>query len=258
MLLSLRRFSLRLSVVIMFAATIAIGLFSLINGKSLGLTAIVTALTSALFYVTWAVQAIDNDKKALITSYLIIAGLFVSVCGSFGTFKDSPDFSRMMFDDFVSGGDSINSWTYDSVVAAAPYTLIMSLLCICGLVISFKEVNKKYKLVWGITILTYMISAFGAFLMLNDCFSEFQTCNNVNSVLTGILMLWILIIGGNTSTMPTTNTQTTSESPTPVSNQSGNDIMSKSGELIKLKELLDAGVLTQEEFDKEKRKILNQ
>ena len=41
------------------------------------------------------------------------------------------------------------------------------------------------------------------------------------------------------------------------SQQSCSDISGKSEELMKLKSLLDAGVLTQEEFDSEKKKILN-
>ena len=34
-------------------------------------------------------------------------------------------------------------------------------------------------------------------------------------------------------------------------------IISKSGDLIKIKELLDSGILTEEEFNNEKKKILN-
>lgn len=34
-------------------------------------------------------------------------------------------------------------------------------------------------------------------------------------------------------------------------------IISKSGDLMKIKELLDSGILTEEEFNNEKKKILN-
>lgn len=65
-ILLLRNFSLRWAVVILFAATLIVGLFSLFNGKSLGLTAIITALAITLFYVTFAVQAIEKEEKAII------------------------------------------------------------------------------------------------------------------------------------------------------------------------------------------------
>lgn len=74
-ILSLRKFSLRWSIVIVFAATLIVGLFSLFNGKSLGLTAIITALTITLFYVTFAVQAIEKDEKAVITSCIFMAAM---------------------------------------------------------------------------------------------------------------------------------------------------------------------------------------
>ena len=50
------------------------------------------------------------------------------------------------------------------------------------------------------------------------------------------------------------NTNHTSSASTTIN--SGN-IVGKSESLIKLKSLLDAGILTQEEFDSEKKKILN-
>ena len=43
----------------------------------------------------------------------------------------------------------------------------------------------------------------------------------------------------------------------PSKNNVGSGIIGKSESLMKIKELLDSGILTQEEFDNEKKKILN-
>lgn len=93
-ILSLRKFSLRWSIVIVFAATFIVGLFSLFNGKSLGLTAIITSLTITLFYVTFAVQAIEKDEKAVVTSCIFMAAMLCSIGGSFRIFNESPDFGN--------------------------------------------------------------------------------------------------------------------------------------------------------------------
>ncbi len=56
----------------------------------------------------------------------------------------------------------------------------------------------------------------------------------------------------------TTRNASSVESPNaPSKNDAESGIMSKSESLMKIKELLDSGILTQEEFDNEKRKILN-
>lgn len=114
-ILSLRKFSLRWSIVIVFAATFIVGLFSLFNGKSLGLTAIITSLTITLFYVTFAVQAIEKDEKAVVTSCIFMAAMLCSIGGSFRNFNESPDFDNMLLGDVFGGNDSMQNWAYESV-----------------------------------------------------------------------------------------------------------------------------------------------
>ena len=67
-----------------------------------------------------------------------------------------------------------------------------------------------------------------------------------------------MCIGGKTKSIFTKNEvqYTKSEMPKPVSPET-NSIVNKSEDLMKIKELLDSGILTEEEFNNEKKKILN-
>jgi membrane protein len=258
-ILSLRKVSLRWSIVIVFAATFIVGLFSLFNGKSLGLTAIITSLTITLFYVTFAVQAIEKDEKAVVTSCIFMAAMLCSIGGSFRIFNESPDFGNMLLGDVFGGNDSMQNWAYESVESSAPYTLLMNILMLVGFFISINNIKKKFVFAWWVAIIAQIVSTWGTFVVFsNSDFSTFQTCNNASSVITFVLLITVLCIGGKTKSNFTKNEvqYTKSEMPKPVSPET-NSIVNKSEDLMKIKELLDSGILTEEEFNNEKKKILN-
>ena len=242
-ILSLRKFSLRWSIVIVFAATFIVGLFSLFNGKSLGLTAIITSLTITLFYVTFAVQAIEKDEKAVVTSCIFMAAMLCSIGGSFKIFNESPD--------------SMQSWAYESVEISAPYTLLMNILMLVGFFISINNIKKKFVFAWWVAIIAQIVSTWGTFVVFsNSDFSTFQTCNNATQIITFVLLIIILCIGGKSNITKNEVQEIKSEMSKHVSPEK-DSIISKSGDLIKIKELLDSGILTEEEFNNEKKKILN-
>lgn len=257
-ILSLRNFSLRWAIVICFMASIVVGLLSLFNGKSLGLTACVSAFTITLFYVTFAVYAIEKDEKAIVTSYVFIVAMFCSICGSFKVFNDSPDFGSMLFQDVFLDSTTMQNWAFGSVASAAPYTLLMDVLMLGGFFYSIGSIKGKFLASWVIAIIAQIVSAWGIFLVFsqND-FSTFQECNTISSVLIGILMVLLLCIGGksaaNVGGKSTVKQMTNSQIAQPQHNV---DIASKSEKLMQLKSLLDSGILTQEEFDNEKKEIL--
>ena len=89
-------------------------------------------------------------------------------------------------------------------------------------------------------------------ILMNENYSTFTVCNNISSVIAVILMITLLCIGGKNKVSNTITGKVAAHA-----NKNNKDITSKSNELIKLKELLDSGVLTEEEFDNEKKKILN-
>lgn len=167
-ILSLRKFSLRWSIVIVFAATFIVGLFSLFNGKSLGLTAIITSLTITLFYVTFAVQAIEKDEKAVVTSCIFMAAMLCSIGGSFRTFNESPDFGNMLLGDVFGGNDSMQNWAYESVESSAPYTLLMNILMLVGFFISINNIKKKFVFAWWVAIIAQIVSTWGTFVVFVD------------------------------------------------------------------------------------------
>lgn len=256
-ILSLRNFSLRWAIVIVFAVTLIVGLFSLFNGKSLGLTAIIAALTITLFYVTFAVQAIEKDEKAIITSCIFMAAMLCSIGGSFKIFNESPDFGSMLLGDVFGGNDSMQNWAYESVELSAPYTLLMNILMLVGFFISINNIKKKFVIAWWVAIIAQIVSTWGTFVVFsNSDFSTFQTCNNASQIITFVLLIIILCIGGKSNTTKNEVQENKPEMSKPVPPEK-DGIISKSGDLMKIKELLDSGILTEEEFNNEKKKILN-
>lgn len=252
-ILSLRKISLRLTIVMMFVVSIAVGLFSLASGGSLGITGMVMAITIALFYVTFAVYAIEDDKRATITSYIFISAYIISMLGSFRAFNESPDFSSMIINDFLFGNGSVDSWAIQTVSTSAPYTMLMNILMLVGFFYSFRSVSKKFNVAWWMATIAQLVSTCGSFVILmNYNYSTYTVCNNISGVIAIILMITLLCIGGKNKI----NNASAIQGVT-YKSQNKNDITSKSQELIKLKELLDSGILTEEEFNNEKKKILS-
>ena len=132
-ILSLRKFSLRLVMIITFAISFLTGFFSLINGKSLGITAILSVIGIVFFYITFAVHAIENEQKALRTAYLFVAAYVITLIGSFSSFNESPNFSTMIVEDIITGDNSIEEWANRTVASSAPYTILMNMFMLTGL-----------------------------------------------------------------------------------------------------------------------------
>ena len=70
-----------------------------------------------------------------------------------------------------------------------------------------------------------------------------------------VFMIVILFTGGRERVAKQTAIVQTASI---VEQSKDSDFATKTEELLKLKELLDANILTQEEFDREKKRILNQ
>lgn len=254
-LLSLRKFSLRWAISITIIATVVVGLFSIVNGRSLGVTGIVGVISTALFYITFAVHAINDDQKAIRTSYMFIAAYVISFIGTFSSLNESPDFASLLVDDFVSGNDGIGAWTNRTIGSAAPYTFFMNVLILAGFLYARKHINKKFSVSWWFAIAGHIASTLAVLsvLILQD-YNTHSKLNNISSLLAMVLMVMLFFIKekGSSKEGVTVSTQT------PINEtKNHNDMSSKSEQLIKLKSLLDSGVLTQEEFNSEKKKILN-
>lgn len=222
---------------------------------SLGITAIVSAISIVFFYITFAVHAIETDQKAIRTAYLFVAAYTFTLIGSFSSFNESPNFSTMIVEDFITGNNSIEAWANQTVTSAAPFSTLMNILMLAGLFYPLKSINKRFNVSWRLAIAAQLCSTIAILLvMTTNNFSIFSIFNNISGVLAFILMVMLLFKGVE----PKSASRIITLPQIPNDSQlSRNDILCKSEKLVKLKSLLDVGVLTQEEFDSEKKKILN-
>lgn len=261
LILRLRGFSLRWAVVIMFVCSIAVGLISIIGGHNLGLTGLVTAISAAFLYVTLAVHAIDNDEQAVKISYIVIVAYIVSAISGFVTLKGSPDFAGSMVNDIFNGNSatsSIESWTVGTVISQAPYSTLMNVLMIVAWALGFKYINKRYMFAWIMGMAGQIIVGFGTLLIFIHGITQYDTftmLNNIGSAVTLLFLIALLTINDKKAVETKKEVKPIiSEKPQPVEQPQTSN---KTQQLFQLKELLDSGILTQAEFDAEKKKILN-
>lgn len=274
LILSLRNFSLRAAVAIAFVLTIVVGLWGIIGGGGMKITGVISAVTIALVYTTFAVHAIDNDDKAVKVSYVMLVAYAVSLLNVLINTGDYPDFTGM-----ILGGDSVENWSYGIALASAPYTLLMNLLMTGGLIWGMKDVNKRFSIVWLIALIAQGISCIGILILFTDNsrYDLYTIFNNISGAFAMLLVVVLLFMGGRSLTpvlpkgeggdtvkpdvLPQplkSSLQPSLQSPQTSQTVADGDAMTeKTKRLFELKELLDSSVLTQTEFDSEKKKILN-
>lgn len=269
-ILSLRNFSLRIAVVIAFALTTVVGLWGVLGGGGLKITGVVGVVTMALMYVTFTVHAIDVDDKAVKVAYVVLAAHLISMFNVFLNVGDCPDFTSSIF-----GSGEAEQWAYGVVQASAPYTLLMNLLMTGALIWGMKDVNKRFSIVWLIALIAQGISCIGILILFTDNsrYDLYTIFNNISGAFAMLLVVVLLFMGGRSLTpaipkgeggyavKPDVSPQPLKSSlQSPQTSQTvadGEAMAEKTKRLFELKELLDSGVLTQTEFDSEKKKILN-
>ena len=256
----LRSFSLRkvigftlLTVVVITIACLVIGItngFSETQMKNImGFASVISTMGSMLVYSTFVAQAVSNDDKAIVTSCILIVAYIVSLIGSFLLFGDSDYGMQSYGQDFAKLNMALTTY---------PYAMITSLIFIAGMLYSAKDVRQKFKVVWWIAVLASSISGCGALSLSMSIFNynAYETCTIIASVVSLVFMIMLFYIGKReTEEQQCSDTIATTASNKEQSSKS--DLTNKGQELMKLKELLDANIITQEEFDTEKRKILN-
>lgn len=257
LILSLRNFSLRIAILLMLVLTFAVGLWGVIGGGGMKITGAISAVTFAIVYTTFAVHAIDNDDKAVKVSSVMLAAYAVSLLNALINLGDYPDFTGIMF-----GGDSAESWAYGIARASAPYTLLMNVLITGALIWGIKDVNKKFTVAWFVALIGQGVTSIGAFVLLagSDNYDVYSSINNIGSVFGGIMIVILLFTGSRPkrqTAQPLHPSAKIPVQPQQPASSSTEQQSRKTEMLVRLKELLDSGVLTQQEFDEEKRKILN-
>lgn len=256
----LRSFSLRkvigFTLLSVFVIAIACVIVGIKNGNSdskmmysMGLISVISTIGSLLIYTTFVAQAVGNDNKAIVTSWIFIVAYVISLIGSFSAFSDAHYDAETLGVDFTR---------MDMAFKTYPYMMLTSLITIGGMLYSAKEVRQKFKVAWWIFISASAISGCGALSLCMSIFNyeAYETCTNIGAVVSLIFIIILFYIGKQEPAGQYYNdTDAANVSPKEVSSTSA--MKNKTQELMKLKELLNANILTQDEFDREKAKILN-
>lgn len=219
-----------------------------------------TTVAIACFYITFAIHAIKDERRALKTSYLFIAACAVLLLESSNAIALMAPiglaiiFPFHFFEHIGSIYEKAEFMFLGSSETEVFLVALMNLFMLTGLLYSTRSVSQRYKSAWRMAIVAQAFSACGVLMVVITGSRNLGGILNIFSGLVSfVLFVLLLVIGGKErKNMEKSNMQTPTPSP-----QVHNDISSKSEELTKLKSLLDAGVLTQEEFDSEKKKILN-
>lgn len=259
----LRKFNLRWAVAIMLVASI----ITSISGELWKLTSLILFVASTLFYATWCAQAVANLKKAYRTLYIIIGTSFLNTVW-------------ILLSEPLDAGEmsNLNEQMYMSATYSYPTALLQSLASAVAFIYSFSSVIQKYKLCWGAMIILFLLSFMNIFVLVTGSVTfggesgifyhgveTYINANMIIGVLTLILFIVLFIQGSNNSQdspeiNPSSKNLPYSHSAADNITGSNSNIMKNKDNtelLFKLKELLDAGVLSKEEFESEKAKILN-
>ena len=217
-------------------------------------------VTIAFFYITLAAHAIKDERRALKTSYLFIAAFVVLLPVSSNAIALMAPIGLAIifpfhFFEYIGSIYEKAEYMFLSCSETGEFLVaLMNLFMLTGLLYSSRSINQRYKSAWWMAIVAQAFSACGVLIFI---ITDSRTLGGILNIFSGfvslILFVFLLVIGGKErKNIEKSNMQTPTHSP-----QVHNDISSKSEKLTKLKSLLDTGVLTQEEFDSEKKKILN-
>lgn len=214
----------------------------------------------AFFYITFASHAIIDEGRAVKTSWLFITAHFILIPESMVLNLMTPIGLAIrlpfFFYDYIGNVYECVEFMafYDSETGVFIVAL-MNLFMLAGLLYSSRSISQRYKSAWWMAIAAQAFSACSVLMVImTNSITLGGILNIFSSVISLILFFFLLVIGGKEKNegIEVSNIETPTTSP-----QVHNDISTKSEELRKLKSLLDAGILTQEEFDCEKKKILN-
>ena len=260
-ILKLRSVNLRWLTIITFVATIVLGVILTASTGFLNGSFAVTGVTAIIIYIALTVHAIEDDSKALIVSYIFIAAIIVGLINAFNQFGSynvgSEEFSNDFSNDIFFGTKNVEEQVAGMLIKSAPIALFSHICSLAAFIYGVFHINKKYMLVWILFLIGYAISAYQAYLLVSGGIMNWESYSNLNSImglLSFVAIVALLIVGGKPQLSQESNTVESTPTPTQPETTDQNSLSKK---LFQLKELLDSGILTQEEFDAEKKKILN-
>lgn len=262
LILKLRELNLKWAVFISIAVSLAVGIISINSDKNLCFAGIFTVVASAILYITLAVHAIEKDEKAILVSYLVIVAYTISAIMTFNVFKDTPDLKTAITEEiynFRNPVESLEAFATSTVINNAPYSFLMNVIMLVAWSIGLKHIRKQYIMSWITGLAGNIILILGNSFVLTDGtlgYDIYKTCNNIGMAISAIFLISVLCIKDSKKEFHERENDV-SNILHPQNIAETKTKLSLSEQLFRLKELLDCGILTQEEFDTEKKKILN-
>ena len=257
----IRKFSLRNWVLIALGISILQYLlaFTGLKGSTLEMNMIISRIPDLIIIASLICFGINQEKKIEGSLIIGILGFLISIIGVFNMFSGfSGTILREAIGSEYSTPGDVEEYIYEHMFT---FNIIQIFLYLVALSIGLTSINsKKLKSPYIVIFVGYITS------LISLCI------NNVDNVVFQLIpllifligMIWLIIIGGKKNTQIFVSTQEekiqvkSEHASNPNPNPKSATIKDKSQQLFKLKELMDSGIITEEEFNTEKAKILKQ
>lgn len=263
-ILKLRGFDLRLALLIIFVSIIAIMVIFFKNDYNMGFGTGIMIVISTLYFITLVVHSIDRDDIALVVSKVSLGLCAIGFIASLMTYGDMPTFSNIDPFEFLFGKSSIEVWTEGMTIKSAPASVLTGIVEIAAIWYLLRYINKTYRAVWIMLIIILAISTLAAFVLTlgGSDYLVFHKAISVWAIPLSIVQLAMIFKAASnekkrTSVIKPQETYRPTNTEESTTNPKDNATSDRTKQLFQLKELLDGGILTQEEFNNEKKKILN-
>ncbi|MDE6535813.1 MAG: SHOCT domain-containing protein [Muribaculaceae bacterium] len=242
--LSLRKWAL---IAIGLSLLATVGILTLKSFAAFRMNVVFGQLSTLVLLSSLSVYALKDVNKAKTLIIIAFASFLISMYGMYDAFNDN---------------EWIVNWKYahyeeilDHYINTIPaFLMIQNLIIAVGFFIGVSNVKKQYKTLWWIFTCVFVLSFLNVFLYSTEVSSDtdYARLNIIISVLQLISLIILFVIGGKANSNDTESVQDDVKNDTPPNIS----IASKSEALFGLKELLDANILTQQEFEDEKAKVL--
>lgn len=214
--------------------------------------------STLLINVSFTAYAICDDNKISTIVWMNIVGAVFGIIGiimSFGGLIGSLiDFSSSISQ--IDLKELAEYYVHESAICQ----LIVYLIFVVAFAMGMSALKTRYKLPWILLLVFYALTAIN--LMLYKAkfyiFENYTVINNCLGLLSLTIIIILLVKGSkaeNPEVVRTFDLSSSEKSDAKATNYY-NTIRHKSDILIRLKELKDSGVISEEEFQSEKTKIL--
>ncbi len=247
--MKIRELSLRKWILISLGLNVLAILCVIVSGNYAGfrLSLITGQLSTLLFVTSLAVYAVNSMSKVKVILIIAAAAFLIYMYGMFDAFSNRwVVFSEVPYHELTE--------YYSEQIYV--YTLVQNLALAAAFVVGIFSLQSRYRIPWIIFTLIFALSFLNALFYAEHTFSvgDYNRFTLFIGLLQLVGLVMALVKGGKNVTV---NESPALASESRYCSSASAALISKSESLFKLKELLDSGILTTEEFEAEKAKILN-